>query len=59
MGRQALVDPEWTEKVEQGKENEINESIPKEMIGKLDIPEPLWQLMTMYKMVEIEEEVNV
>lgn len=59
MGRQTLADPEWTEKVKQGKEDEIFHSIPKERIGKLDIPGPLWQLMSMYKMVEIEEEVNV
>ncbi|GKW47317.1 NADH-dependent flavin oxidoreductase [Planococcus sp. NCCP-2050] len=59
MGRQALVDPEWTEKVKQGKEDEIFHSVPKERNGKLDIPGPLWQLMSMYKMVEIEEEVNV
>lgn len=59
MGRQALVDPEWTEKVKQGKEDEIFHNVPKERNGKLDIPGPLWQLMSMYKMVEIEEEVNV
>lgn len=59
MGRQALVDPEWTEKVKQGKEGEIFHHIPKERIGTLDLPRPLWQLMSMYKMVEIEEEVNV
>ncbi|UJF27601.1 NADH-dependent flavin oxidoreductase [Planococcus sp. 107-1] len=59
MGRQALVDPEWTEKVKQGKEVEIFHNVPKERRGKLDIPGPLWQLMSMYKMVEIEEEVNV
>ncbi|MGI2329123.1 NADH-dependent flavin oxidoreductase [Planococcus sp. YIM B11945] len=59
MGRQALVDPEWTTKVKLSKEDEIFENIPQERIGKLDIPGPLWQLMSMYKMVEIEEEVDV
>lgn len=59
MGRQVLVDPEWTEKVKQGKEDDINESIPHEMIRKLDIPGPLWNLMTTYKMVAIEEPENV
>jgi len=59
MGRQVLVDPEWTEKVKQGKEDGINETIPHEMIGKLDIPGPLWNLMTTYKMVAIEEPENV
>ncbi|MFC3210053.1 NADH-dependent flavin oxidoreductase [Planomicrobium okeanokoites] len=59
MGRQVLADPEWTEKVKQGKENEINENVPKEMIGKLDIPGPLWERMVKFKMVEIDEEVEV
>lgn len=59
MGRQALADPEWTAKVKSGKEDEINENVPKEMIGKLDIPGPLWERMVTYKMVEIEEEVEV
>lgn len=59
MGRQALADPEWTEKVKQGKEDEIFENVPKERIGKLDIPGPLWQLIAMYKMLEVEEGINV
>ncbi len=59
MGRQALADPEWTEKVKQGKEDEINENVPNEMIGKLDIPGPLWERMVKFKMVEIDEEVKV
>ncbi|RLQ91485.1 NADH-dependent flavin oxidoreductase [Planomicrobium sp. Y74] len=59
MGRQVLADPEWTEKVKQGREDEINENVPKEMVGKLDIPGPLWERMVTYKMVEIDEEVEV
>ncbi|MGK7379142.1 NADH-dependent flavin oxidoreductase [Planococcus sp. 1R117A] len=59
MGRQVLADPEWTEKVKQGKEDEIYKNVPKERIGKLDIPGPLWEKIVQYKMVEIEEGVNV
>ncbi|WKA59282.1 NADH-dependent flavin oxidoreductase [Planococcus shenhongbingii] len=59
MGRQVLADPEWTKKVKQGKEDEIYENVPKERIGKLDIPGPLWEKIVQYKMVEIEEGVNV
>ncbi|MDN7246277.1 NADH-dependent flavin oxidoreductase [Planococcus shenhongbingii] len=59
MGRQVLADPEWTEKVKQGKEGEIYENVPKERIGKLDIPGPLWEKIVQYKMVEVEESVNV
>lgn len=54
MGRQALVDPEWTVKVKQGKEAEINETIPKEMVGKLDIPEIMWEKIVAYGMVKVE-----
>lgn len=55
MGRQALVDPEWTAKVRQGKEEEIHHLVPKEMVGKLDIPDSMWNLITSYGMVKVEE----
>lgn len=58
MGRQALIDPEWTEKVKAGKESEINPSIPKEMVGKLDIPSLMWERIGAYKMVKEEQEVK-
>nr|WP_316045997.1 hypothetical protein [Planococcus glaciei] len=45
--------------MKQGKEGDINETIPHDMIGKLDIPGPLWNLMSTYKMVAIEEPENV
>lgn len=59
MGRQALIDPEWTDKVKQGNESEINASIPKEMVGKLDMPSLMWERIGAYKMVKEEEEVKV
>lgn len=55
MGRQVLIDPEWTEKVKQGNESEINASIPKEMVGKLDFPTLMWEKIGAYRMVEAEE----
>lgn len=57
MGRQALVDPEWTEKVKQGNEADINETIPQELVGKLDIPETMWNAITSYGMVKVDAKV--
>ncbi|MFD1032352.1 NADH-dependent flavin oxidoreductase [Metaplanococcus flavidus] len=59
MGRQVLIDPEWTEKVKQGKEADINEMIPKEMVGKMDMPSLMWERIGAYKMVESKEEEEV
>ena len=56
MGRQALIDPEWTEKVKQGKESEINEMIPKDMVGKLDMPSLMWDRIGASRMVKDEVE---
>lgn len=55
MGRQALIDPEWTEKVKQGKEDEINEMIPKEMVDHIDIPSLMWNMIGASRMVKEEE----
>lgn len=57
MGRQALVDPEWADKVKQGKEAEINETIPQELVGTLDIPKPMWNAITSYGMVKVDAKV--
>ncbi|PSL41414.1 2,4-dienoyl-CoA reductase-like NADH-dependent reductase (Old Yellow Enzyme family) [Planomicrobium soli] len=56
MGRQALIDPEWTEKVKAGSEDEIFTAIPKARVGKLDIPESMWNMITSYGMVQVAEE---
>ncbi len=55
IGRQALIDPEWTEKVKQGKEQEINPVITQNMVGKLDIPQNMWNLITSPGMLKIAE----
>lgn len=55
MGRQALIDPEWTEKIKQGKEEDINPVIKQHMVGTLDIPKNMWHLITSYGMVTVEE----
>ncbi|WKA55683.1 NADH-dependent flavin oxidoreductase [Planococcus shixiaomingii] len=56
MGRQVLIDPEWTEKVKAGNEKDIFTTIPKKRVGKLDIPESMWNLITSYKMVQVAED---
>ncbi|MEK6268976.1 MAG: NADH-dependent flavin oxidoreductase [Planococcus sp. (in: firmicutes)] len=55
MGRQALIDPEWTEKIKQGKEQEINPVIKQNMVGTLDIPQNMWHLITSYGMVTVSD----
>jgi len=55
IGRQALIDPEWTEKVKQGKEQEIHPQITQKMVGSLDIPQNMWHLITSYGMVKVAD----
>ncbi|WP_203334494.1 NADH-dependent flavin oxidoreductase [Planococcus beigongshangi] len=55
MGRQALIDPEWTEKVKQGKESDINEMIPKDMVDHIEIPTLMWNMIGASRMVQQEE----
>ncbi|MBT2569791.1 NADH-dependent flavin oxidoreductase [Planococcus sp. ISL-110] len=55
IGRQALIDPEWTEKVKQGKEQEIHPVVTPAMVGKLDIPQNMWHLITSYGMVKVSD----
>ncbi|ASS92996.1 NADH-dependent flavin oxidoreductase [Peribacillus simplex] len=43
LGREIIIDPEWVQKVEQGREAEIVTKINKDNQQKLDIPDPLWQ----------------
>lgn len=43
LGRELIIDPEWVQKVEQGKEIEIVTKINKDNQQQLDIPDPLWQ----------------
>lgn len=55
IGRQALIDPEWTEKVKQGKEQEIHPVVTQKMVGTLDIPKNMWHLITSYGMVKVSD----
>lgn len=55
MGRQALIDPEWTEKVKQGKESEINEMIPQDMVDHIEIPALMWERIGASRMVQEAE----
>ncbi|TWT05525.1 NADH-dependent flavin oxidoreductase [Planococcus sp. CPCC 101016] len=55
IGRQALIDPEWTEKVKQGKEQEIHPVVTQKMVGTLDIPQNMWHLITSYGMVKVSD----
>lgn len=43
LGREIIIDPEWVQKVEQGREAEIVTKINKDNQQQLDIPDPLWQ----------------
>ncbi|MFE3976122.1 MULTISPECIES: NADH-dependent flavin oxidoreductase [unclassified Peribacillus] len=43
LGREIIIDPEWVQKVEQGRETEIVTKINKDNQQQLDIPDPLWQ----------------
>ncbi|KOR78435.1 NADH-dependent flavin oxidoreductase [Bacillus sp. FJAT-21352] len=43
LGREIIIDPDWVQKVEQGREAEIVTKINKENQQQLDIPDPLWQ----------------
>jgi 2,4-dienoyl-CoA reductase-like NADH-dependent reductase (Old Yellow Enzyme family) len=46
LGRELIIDPEWVQKIIQGKESEIVTVINKENQQQLVIPDPLWQAIT-------------
>ncbi|MFJ7726815.1 NADH-dependent flavin oxidoreductase [Neobacillus sp. NPDC097160] len=43
LARELIIDPEWVQKVEQGRESEIVTKINKNHQHVLDVPDPLWQ----------------
>ena len=45
LGRELIMEPEWVEKVEQGKEKDIKTSINQNDQARLQVPDPLWNLM--------------
>jgi 2,4-dienoyl-CoA reductase-like NADH-dependent reductase (Old Yellow Enzyme family) len=46
LGREMIIDPDWVQKVKEGKENEIITEINKNNQEQLVIPDPLWQAIT-------------
>jgi 2,4-dienoyl-CoA reductase-like NADH-dependent reductase (Old Yellow Enzyme family) len=43
LGRELIIDPDWVQKIAEGRETEINTEINKENQHQLVIPDPLWQ----------------
>lgn len=43
LGRELIVEPDWVEKVEQGRESEIATTLTKDDQQRLVVPDPLWQ----------------
>jgi 2,4-dienoyl-CoA reductase-like NADH-dependent reductase (Old Yellow Enzyme family) len=43
LGRELIMEPDWVEKVEQGRELEIQTELSKNDQARLVIPDPLWQ----------------
>lgn len=42
LGRELIIDPDWVQKLEEGKEDEIVTKLDKEKQEQLVIPDPLW-----------------
>jgi 2,4-dienoyl-CoA reductase-like NADH-dependent reductase (Old Yellow Enzyme family) len=43
LGRELIIDPDWVQKVENGKEDQIETKIDKGAQERLEVPNPLWQ----------------
>jgi len=43
LGRELLIDPDWVQKIAEGKEDEIVTMLDKEKQEELAIPDPLWK----------------
>ncbi|MDR7001380.1 NADH-dependent flavin oxidoreductase [Neobacillus niacini] len=43
LGRELIIDPDWVQKVEQGRESEIVTKINKNHQHELEVPNPLWE----------------
>ncbi|MDQ0970890.1 2,4-dienoyl-CoA reductase-like NADH-dependent reductase (Old Yellow Enzyme family) [Neobacillus niacini] len=46
LGRELIIDPDWVQKVQEGREDEITTEINKDNQEQLVIPDPLWQAIT-------------
>ena len=45
LGRELIMEPEWVEKVEQGKEKKLKRRSHQNDQARLHVPDPLWELM--------------
>ncbi|CAM2921526.1 NADH-dependent flavin oxidoreductase [Paenibacillus sediminis] len=43
LARELIMDPEWVQKVAEGRESEIVTTLNRQDQDKLDVPDPLWQ----------------
>jgi 2,4-dienoyl-CoA reductase-like NADH-dependent reductase (Old Yellow Enzyme family) len=43
LGREIIIDPDWVQKIEEGKEDQIEITIDKSAQERLEVPTPLWQ----------------
>ncbi|CAM4246998.1 2,4-dienoyl-CoA reductase-like NADH-dependent reductase (Old Yellow Enzyme family) [Paenibacillus endophyticus] len=43
IGRELIIEPDWVEKVAQGRENDIKTTLNKDDQERLVVPDPLWQ----------------
>lgn len=43
LGRELIIEPDWVEKVRQGREAEIRVELSRHDQARLEIPDPLWQ----------------
>lgn len=43
LGRELIVDPDWVEKIQSGRESEIKTTLSKNDQAQLVVPDPLWQ----------------
>jgi 2,4-dienoyl-CoA reductase-like NADH-dependent reductase (Old Yellow Enzyme family) len=46
LGRELIIEPDWVEKIEQGREVEIATTLTMNDSERLVIPEPLWSMMS-------------
>jgi 2,4-dienoyl-CoA reductase-like NADH-dependent reductase (Old Yellow Enzyme family) len=46
LGREIIIDPDWVQKIQEGKEAEIETSLDKNKQDQLVVPDPLWQAIT-------------
>ncbi|WP_449536470.1 NADH-dependent flavin oxidoreductase [Ferdinandcohnia sp. Marseille-Q9671] len=46
LGKELIIDPDWVQKVAEGKDNEINTQLDKNKQNELVVPDPLWNIIT-------------